>query len=223
LGAVVNRDPSRASTTGLSDALSFAVHQPKRGDTREGDARHRAHRRYRCRAMSTTPAASSAHDIAFLRHTLATLAYRAEKVLREPPSGFATQRIGAHSRTPLQLVGHLGDLLEWAVELADGKWAWRAASVGDWNADVARFYSALAKLDARLATGAPLGHPAQQIFQAPIADALTHVGQLALLRGHFGATVRPESYGRAEIVAGRVGRDQALTRREFDGDASAKR
>ena len=62
--------------------------------------------------------------------------------------------------------------------------------------------------------------PPGQIFQGPIADALTHVGQLALLRGAFGAAVKPESYARAEIEVGRVGPEQAPPRAEFDGDAS---
>ena len=167
--------------------------------------------------------AAAPDEVPFLRHALATLAYRAEKVLRDPPDGFASHRIGPRSRTPLEIVGHLGDLIEWAGALCAGEWTWKAASAGEWEADVARFFRALAALDARLAAGEPLGHPARQVFQAPIADALTHVGQLALLRGHAGAPVRPESYGRAEIVAGRVGREQPGPRREFDGDASAKR
>jgi hypothetical protein len=170
-----------------------------------------------------TAAESASHDVRFLRHTLATLAYRAEKVLRDVPPDVAALRLGPQSRTPLEIVGHLGDLLEWAVALAGGEWTWKAASVGSWDADVERFFTALARLDARLASSAPLGHPAEQIFQGPIADALTHVGQIAMLRGHAGAPVRPESFARAEITAGRVGREQSATRREFDGDASRKR
>jgi hypothetical protein len=158
----------------------------------------------------------------FLRHTLATLAYRAEKVLRDAPPGFADHSIGAGVRTPLEILGHLGDLLEWANSLADGDWKWRAGSAGTWDADVERLFAALARLDARLAGDAPLGHDELQIFQAPIADALTHVGQLAMLRRHAGSAIRPESYGRADIVIGRVGREQSARRKEFDGDASAK-
>jgi hypothetical protein len=162
-------------------------------------------------------------DLPMLRHTLATLAYRAGKSLRNAPPGFATHRIGNATRTPLELVGHLGDLIEWAESMADGQWNWRAASIGDWDGDVARFYAALARLDERLTSPAPLGHPATIIFQGPIADAFTHVGQLAMLRGHAGATVRPESFAKAEITPGRVGLEQSTNRREFDGDASKKK
>ena len=158
-----------------------------------------------------------------LRHAVATLAYRAEKVLRDVPAGFPDHQLGPGVRTPLELVGHLGDLIEWATRTAQGEWIWKAESVGEWNADVERFYAALWALDRFLASNAPLGHPAGVIFQGPIADALTHVGQLAMIRRLAGAPVRPESYGRAKIEAGRVGRDQSPERREFEGDASARR
>jgi hypothetical protein len=169
---------------------------------------------------------STSHDPArdersLLRHTLATLAYRAEKVLRDPPPGFADHRVTPDVRSPLEIVGHLGDLMDWAGQLTQGQWVWKAASLGEWTADVDRFFTALARLDSRLASEAPLGYPAGVIFQGPIADALTHVGQLAMLRRLAGSPVRPESYGRAQIDAGRVGQEQSQERREFDGDASA--
>jgi hypothetical protein len=155
-----------------------------------------------------------------LRHTLATLAYRAEKVLRDTPPGFGEYRVTPDVRSPLAIVGHLGDLIDWADQLTRGQWVWKAAGVGEWQADVERFFAALARLDARLASEAALGYPAGVIFQGPIADALTHVGQLAMLRRLAGSPVRPESYGRAQIEAGRVGQQQSQERREFDGDAS---
>jgi hypothetical protein len=113
--------------------------------------------------------------------------------------------------------------MEWAASLAAGRWDWKAASAGSFEGDVARFFAGLGRLDAALAKGPAAEHSPRVIFQGPVADALTHVGQLALLRGLAGAPVRPESYGRARIEVGRVGRDQSAERREFDGDASARR
>ena len=155
-----------------------------------------------------------------LRHAVATLAYRAEKVLRDAPPGFAGFRASPHSRTALGLVAHLGDLVEWAERLARGDRTWRAAPQASWDAALDRFFHALHGLDATLAGTTADGARDAILFQAPIADALTHVGQLALMRGMAGAPMRPESYARARISVGRVGRDQAAERVEFDGDAS---
>lgn len=151
-----------------------------------------------------------------LRHTLATLAYRAGKVLRDPPEGFAAFRPGPASRTAGQVLAHLGDLLDWGLWLAKGEHVWRDAEPLPWNGEVARFFQALAALDAYLASEAPLGLPATKIFQGPVADALTHVGQLAMMRRLAGRPVRGESYFRAEITIGRVGPDQAAPVKEFD-------
>jgi hypothetical protein len=93
------------------------------------------------------------------------------------PKGFAGHRAGHSTRSPLELVGHLGDLMEWACQLAEGRWTWSAEAIGDWERDVARFFAGLGRLDAQLAAGAPK-YAATVIFQGPVADALTHVGQL---------------------------------------------
>ena len=164
---------------------------------------------------------SDARDL--LRHTLATLAYRAEKVLRDPPTGFAEQRFGPSGRTPTEIVSHLGDLVEWGTRMANGDYKWEAGQAADWTSACDRFFRGLAAFDAALATSAFTPHSPGVIFQGPIADALTHVGQIALLRGMAGGAVKPESYARAEIEVGRVGREQSSKRKEFDGDASGKR
>jgi len=157
-----------------------------------------------------------------LRHLAATLAYRAAKVLRDPPPGFGATGFGPESRRPVQIVAHMADLMEWAVTLARGEYAWKAGGGEDWGMEVSRFYESLARLDRELAAEGPFAGSVEKLIQGPLADALTHVGQLALLRGMAGAPVRPESYARAEVVAGRVGLEQAPPRREFDGDASAR-
>jgi hypothetical protein len=110
----------------------------------------------------------------------------------------------------------VGDLLDWALWLAKGKHEWHDSAPLAWDVEVARFFAALGALDAYLASELPLGSAAEKLFQGPIADALTHVGQIAMLRRLAGAPVRGENYFRAEIVAGRVGNEQAAPEGEFD-------
>jgi len=153
---------------------------------------------------------------AFLRHTLATLAYRAEKPLRSSPENFGATRAGPTTRSAAEILAHLGDLLEWAHWHAKGKHVWKESPPQVWVEDVARFYAAIGALDDYLASDAPLNCPPERLFQGPIADALTHVGQLATLRRLAGSPVRGENYFRADIVAGRVGREQSSVRVEFD-------
>jgi hypothetical protein len=155
-------------------------------------------------------------DRELLRHTVATLAYRGGKAVRGAPANFSEFRAMEGSRKAGQILAHIGDLLDWAVSIASGKEAWHDETPRDWSADVARFFAGLQKLDAYLASDAPLGTTAERLFQGPIADALTHVGQLALLRRLAGSPVRGENYMRADIVAGRVGPEQMAPRREFD-------
>lgn len=150
-----------------------------------------------------------------LRHTLATLAYRASKALVDAPDGFETMRAAETTRTAGQILAHMADLFDWASHLARGEHIWREASPTDWKADVARFFSGLARLDAALASDQPLGFPAERLFQGPIADALTHVGQIATLRRLAGAPVKGENYFKADIEVGRVGADQPAARAPF--------
>jgi hypothetical protein len=162
--------------------------------------------------MSTTPDGKRE----MLRHTVATLAYRGGKAVRGAPEGFEGFGGGAGLRTPLQILAHVGDLLDWALSMARGEQRWNDSKPLAWEEEVRRFFKGLEEFDAYLASDAPLAVAAEGLFQGPVADALTHVGQLALLRRMAGAPVRGENYFRAEIVAGRVGAEQAAPRREFD-------
>jgi hypothetical protein len=154
--------------------------------------------------------------VQFLRHTLATLAYRAGKALRGAPDGFSDHRLPNNARTPGEILAHMGDLLDWALSIAAGRQAWRDSAPLPWDQEVQRFFAALAALDGYLASGAPLYASPEKIFQGPIADALTHVGQIATRRRLAGAPVRGENYFRADIAVGRVGPEQAPPSREFD-------
>jgi hypothetical protein len=113
--------------------------------------------------------------------------------------------------------------MAWGERAARGAYQWEAGAPLAWDDAVERFFALVAAFDATLAAVPPVTYTAELIFQGPIADALTHVGQLAMMRGTLEAPVRPESYARADISVGRVGREQSSQRAEFDGDASRPR
>jgi hypothetical protein len=151
-----------------------------------------------------------------LRHAVATVAYRGGKALRHAPDGFADFAVAPGSRTPRQILAHINDLFDWALHLANGKQVWNMSTPGDWGAETARFFDILGRFDARLRAPEPLGNAAERLFQGPVADALTHIGQLAMLRRLVGAPLRGEDYFGAGIQAGRVGSDQPAPTFEFD-------
>jgi hypothetical protein len=151
-----------------------------------------------------------------LRHLLATVAYRGGKAVRGAPTEFATFRAGPTSRSPVEILAHVGDLYDWALSMASGAEKWHDSQPLAWDAEVDRFFRALAAFDAFLSSAHPLASSVERLFQGPVADSLTHIGQIALLRRLAGSAVRGENYSRADIVAGRVGRDQSPPHREFD-------
>ena len=160
------------------------------------------------------PAKDSAREL--LRHTVATVAYRGGKALRGAPASYAAFAAGPGSRTSAQILAHMGDLFDWALSVARGAETWHNSAPLAWDKEIERFFAALAAFDAYLASDEPMGASLERLFQGPIADALTHVGQLTLLRRLAGAPIRGENYSVAEIVAGRVGPEQKPAKREFD-------
>ena len=151
-----------------------------------------------------------------LRHAVATVAYRGGKALRGAPDSFATFALGDSPRTPAKILAHIGDLFDWALSMASGEAAWHDSQPLAWDAEVARFFTSLKKFDDYLASPEPLHSPAEGLFQGPIADALTHIGQIAMLRRLAGCPIKGENYFKAEIATGRVGTEQSAPRREFD-------
>src|SRR5215212_5056501 len=99
-----------------------------------------------------------------LRHTLATLAYRAEKALRDPPPGFEAFRPATGCRPALAIVAHMGDLMEWGERMAHGERRWESVPQPSWDAAVDRFFRAVAALDGALAAGVSEALPLEMIF-----------------------------------------------------------
>ena len=153
----------------------------------------------------------------FLRHTCATLAYRAAKATRGASPIFGDFKPHPTSRTPSEILAHMGDLMDWALGMAAlGKSKWAGATPLPWDDEVRRFHDRLAAFDAHLASDQEIRWSIEVLFQGPIADALQHVGQLTYLRRLAGEAMKGESYARAEILVGRVGAEQTPPSSEFD-------
>jgi hypothetical protein len=150
-----------------------------------------------------------------LRHIVATLAYRAGKTVRDAPAEFGDFHASAKARTPRQILAHMGDLMDWALSIVAGNQAWHDSEPLPWPREVDRFFAAMEALDNYLASDKPVHGDARKLFQGGLADALTHTGQLAMLRGLAGCPMRGENYYVANITPGRVGLAQSPPVREF--------
>ena len=155
-------------------------------------------------------------DRTLLRHTLATLAYRGGKTIRGAGPDFANYGSPETSRTPAKILAHIGDLMDWGLAMSEGRREWHDSTPLAWEKECERFFAALKKFDDYLASEKPLQVSADKLFQSALADALTHIGQIAMLRRMAGVPIKGENYYVAEITVGRVGADQAAPRKEFD-------
>lgn len=160
------------------------------------------------------PETISARDL--LRHSLATIAYRTGKIVRNAPPAYVDFQAGQNCRTPVQILAHIDDLFDWALAMAKGQPAWSDSKPLPWPDEVQRFFDSLKHLDDYLAGSEALHASPDKLMQGPIADVLNHVGQLAILRRMSGSPIRGENYYQADISAGRVGADQPPPKREFD-------
>ena len=139
-----------------------------------------------------------------LRHLVATVAYRGGVAVADAPPDFASFRAHDTTRTPGELLAHIGDLLEGSLHLAKGELIYITSAPLPWEDEIARFFSAVKDFDSYLASAAQLACPVEKLVQGPVGDALTHVGQIVMLRRMAGKPVRAEGYFTAEIVAGEV-------------------
>ena len=151
-----------------------------------------------------------------LRHILATIAYRGAKAVRNAGPSFADYRAAETSRTPAKILTHIGDLMDWGLAMSEGRREWHDSAPLAWEKECERFFTALKKFDDYLASEKPLEVSAEKLFQSALADALTHIGQIAMLRRMAGVPIKGENYYVAEITVGRVGADQAPPRKPFD-------
>ena len=144
-----------------------------------------------------------------LRHFLAALAYRAQKALRGAPEEFGDFGAGGAVRTPAELVRHMTSVLGYARTFFVGG-QYRPAPLPSLAEEVVRFHEMLGDLARHLEAGTPLleGMTEERLLQGPLSDAMTHAGQLAMLRRLAGHPVPPENFIVADIDARRCGPEQ---------------
>jgi hypothetical protein len=163
--------------------------------------------------VSPIPETLSARDL--LRHCLATIAYRAGKVVRDVPPSFAKFQPPENARTPEQILAHMGDLQDWALAMVSGDPAWKDSHSLPWEQEVERFFAAVKRFDEYLAGNEAMHASPEKLFQGPVADTLNHVGQIAMLRRMAGVPIKGENYFKADIAVGRVGTQQTAPKHEF--------
>ncbi len=145
-----------------------------------------------------------------LRHFLAALAYRTQKALRGAPADFGTFQAGNEIRTPAELIRHMTSVLGYARTFFIGG-RYKAEPLPSLHEEIIRFHDMLQELGRHIETGNPLLNQMseERLLQGPLSDAMTHAGQLAMLRRLADVPVPPENFVFAEINAERLGVDQA--------------
>lgn len=149
----------------------------------------------------------------FLRHTLAALAYRANRAIEGAPAEFSS--FDGCGRTPLQILAHMGDLFDWAISIANGHEQWKASPHLGWDEERARFFRLLGSFDEVVSRVELPAGMAERLFQGPIADALTHTGQIAMLRRLAGCKMKGENYFLARVEAGKTSASQPIPEKTF--------
>ena len=145
-----------------------------------------------------------------LRRSLVALAYRFAKVIDGAPERFPAFEPGFKVRSPHEVVRHINGVLNYALNIVrsgDPDKRERLVTLA-WEQEVARAHAILAALDDELSTGEPDSEMLQRLLQGPISDAMTHVGQLAMLRRLAGSPISGENFFRADLALGRLGPDQ---------------
>jgi hypothetical protein len=147
---------------------------------------------------------------ALLKHFLAAIAYRAQKALRGAPDSFADFKAGVNVRTPHEIIWHMAGVLGYARTFFQPG-VWQPDRLDNFDDEIRRFHLVLEGLGSLLEQETPRnGITLEQLLQGPLADAMTHVGQLAMLRRLAGSPVCPENFIYAMILAGNVSPDQAM-------------
>jgi len=150
-----------------------------------------------------------------IRHLTATVAYRFAKQVKAAPTHFATFDAGNDVVSPVKIVNHITVVIRFAQQLIDKTIKPTAPKTKNISEAAEIFHNALQLLDEMLLERDIEEKVLCQIIQGPLADALTHIGQLSTLRRLSGAPVYSENYMLADIQSGRVGATQTISEHQF--------
>lgn len=154
-------------------------------------------------------------DRELLLHFLAAIAYRTQKALRGAPANYPCLAIGHGARTPVEVLRHMTSLMGYTQTFfRGGSYPMVPEALATFEQEVARFHDMLGGVGDLLKSDEPLRDiSTEQLLQGPLADTMTHVGQLALMRRLSNSAVRGENFVFAEVRADRLGVNQATPAR----------
>jgi hypothetical protein len=144
------------------------------------------------------------------RRLIATLAFRTRHALKNAPTGFEDFEAGMDVRTPHQIIHHMNDCVSMTNDMLSGRKPERL-EVMSFMETVETFHEKMSALDKTLAdVELPDDEKCLRILQGPLCDAMTHVGQLMMIRRLMGASIPGATYYRSDIKNGQVGPNQPL-------------
>ena len=142
-----------------------------------------------------------------LRHFLASITYRATKAIKNVPETYPAHDLGKGVKTPLRILHHITGVLTYAHSFFE-HYDTTHIDVKSWDAEVGEFYSILSKLDKSIQEKKPKEVTEEQLLQGPLSDAMTHIGQLSMLRRLADSPLPSENFIFADVRKGAVGPNQ---------------
>ena len=140
--------------------------------------------------------------IDLLRHSLSTIRYRADVSLQDAPEGFGEFELGSGTRTPVEIIAHICQVLTFTIKALDPETTLVPSSKSKTlDARIRQLNRCLHDADILFRDITDMkADTAKRLLQGPIADALTHVGQRAMLRRCAGAPIEGENLFEAEML-----------------------
>ncbi len=134
----------------------------------------------------------------FIQHFLKVLSYRFEKAIHNAAESYPKHASGHGIRTPLELLGHMNGVLEFAISSLKNQ-PRRNIPEQSWQEQITLYYEKLKELNQLMQENSFDTDTLERILQGPLADAMTHIGQLAMMRRLANSAIAGENYFAADM------------------------